>query len=252
MDIWRKTLGTTGRFIWVNSDSEAFSDEVGSHERVICDSKLFLRHVLDNTTEDYARHWIENEVSDFKRKCELEVSIDRPGIVPLCHALRDCTPDNTIFFSDMTQFAYVAKEVISMPAPNLWHHPYGFGTLGYALPAAIGAAVGKPDEPIVVIVGDYGFQYTLPELATAVELNLSLPIVLWDNGKLKEIEDSMLSAQIAPNAVISKNPNFCKLAEAYGIVFTEPENIKDFQNSIVEAFSRDGPTLIYLKSEISF
>jgi len=61
-----------------------------------------------------------------------------------------------------------------------------------------------------------------------------------------------LSAQIAPNAVISKNPNFCKLAEAYGIVFTEPENIKDFQNSIVEAFSRDGPTLIYLKSEISF
>ena len=61
--------------------------------------------------------------------------------------------------------------------------------MGYALPAAIGAAVGKPDDPIVVIVGDYGFQYTLPELATAVELNLSLPIVLWDNGKLKEIED---------------------------------------------------------------
>ena len=252
VDLWRETLGATGRFIWVNSDSEAFSDEVGLHERIICDSEIFLRHVLDDTTEDYPRHWIENEVSDFKRKCELEVSIDRPGIVPLCHALRDCTPDNTIFFSDMTQFAYVAKEVISMPAPNLWHHPYGFGTLGYALPAAIGAAVGKPDEPIVVIVGDYGFQYTLPELATAVELNLSLPIVLWDNGKLKEIEDSMLSAQIAPNAVISKNPNFCKLAEAYGIVFTEPENIKDFQNSIVEAFSRDGPTLIYLKSEISF
>ena len=139
-----------------------------------------------------------------------------------------------------------------MPAPNLWHHPYGFGTLGYALPAAIGAAVGKPDDPIVVIVGDYGFQYTLPELATAVELNLSLPIVLWDNGKLKEIEDSMLSSQIAPNAVISKNPSFSKLAEAYGIAFTEPESIKDFQSAIGEAFSRCGPTLIYIKSEIDF
>lgn len=252
VDIWRKTLGTTGRFIWVNSDSEAFSDDVGSHERVICDSELFLRHVLDNTTENISKHWIESEISDFKRKCELEVSIDRPGIVPLCHALRDCTPDNTMFFSDMTQFAYVAKEVITMPAPNLWHHPYGFGTLGYALPAAIGAAVGKPDDPIVVIVGDYGFQYTLPELATAVELNLSLPIVLWDNGKLKEIEDSMLSSQIAPNAVISKNPNFSKLAEAYGIAFTEPESIKDFQSAIGEAFSRCGPTLIHIKSEIDF
>ena len=54
-------------------------------------------------------------------------------------------------------------------------------------------------------------------MATAVELKLSLPIILWDNGKLKEIEDSMRSAQIAPNAVTAFNPDFCKLANSFGI-----------------------------------
>ena len=57
----------------------------------------------------------------------------RPGIVPICDALREALPAETMVYSDMTQFAYVAKEVWDMPAPGLWHHPTGFGTLGYAL-----------------------------------------------------------------------------------------------------------------------
>jgi len=63
-----------------------------------------------------------------------------------------------------------------MARPGHWHHPYGFGTLGYALPAAIGGAVARPEHPTLCIIGDYGFQYTMMELATAVELQLPLPI----------------------------------------------------------------------------
>ena len=95
-------------------------------------------------------------------------------------------------------------------------HPSGFGTLGYAPPAAIGGAVGRPGMATLATAGDYGFQCTVQELATAVELGLSLPILLWDNGKLGEIEDSMVRAQIAPNAVVQRNPDVLKLAEAYG------------------------------------
>jgi len=74
----------------------------------------------------------------------------------------------------MTQFAYAANEVWPMEAPDLWHHPCGFGTLGYALPAAIGGAIARAGQPTVAIAGDYGFQYTLQELMVAVELGPEL------------------------------------------------------------------------------
>jgi len=70
----------------------------------------------------------------------------------------------------MTQFAYVGKETYGLDAPGQWHHPYGFGTLGYALPAAIGAKIGLGEAPVMAIAGDYGFHYTMQELGVAVEL----------------------------------------------------------------------------------
>ena len=103
----------------------------------------------------------------------------------------------------------------------------------------------------MAIIGDYGFQYTVQELATAVELGLPLPIFLWDNGKLGEIEASMVRAQIAPNAVIQRNPDFLKLAEAYGAHATQPATLKEMQNAVCAAFGADAPTLIRVTPEIA-
>ena len=97
-----------------------------------------------------------------------------------------------------------------MDRPGHWHHPFGFGTLGYALPAAIGGAIARRGRPTLAIAGDYGFHYTMQELGVAVELGLSLPILLWDNGKLGAIESSMVGAQIAPNAVVARNPDLAQ------------------------------------------
>lgn len=137
-----------------------------------------------------------------------------------------------------------------MPRPGHWHHPYGFGTLGYATPAAIGGAVARRGKPTLAIIGDYGFHYTMQELGVAVELGLSLPILLWDNAKLKEIEDSMVRAQIAPNAVIARNPDFCKLAEAFGARAEAPTNLAEMQKAVRAAFEATGPTLIYLTPDL--
>jgi 5-guanidino-2-oxopentanoate decarboxylase len=150
----------------------------------------------------------------------------------------------------MTQFAYGAKEVWDMPRAGHWHHPCGFGTLGYALPAAIGGAVARPGLPTCAILGDYGLQYTLPELGTAVELGLSLPILVWDNGALGEIYDSMVRSQIAPNAVVARNPDFLALARAYGAAAVEPDSLPRLQAALVTAFLTAGPTLIRMTPEM--
>ena len=111
--------------------------------------------------------------------------------------------------------------------------------------------MARQGKPTMAIIGDYGFHYTMQELGVAVELGLPIPIILWDNGKLKEIEDSMVRAQIAPNAVIARNPDFCKLAAAFGAYSTAPKTLEELQKSVVQAFDADGPTLIYVTPEKS-
>ena len=90
----------------------------------------------------------------------------------------------------------------------------------------------------------------MQELGVAVELGLSLPILLWDNGKLKEIEESMVRAQIAPNAVIAQNPDFCKLAEAFGATAAAPTSLSELQRAVLGAFHATGPTLIHITPDI--
>ena len=89
-------------------------------------------------------------------------------------ALREVLPDDGIVVSDMTQIAYTGATQFTCRRPRSWFHPQGFGTLGYALPAAIGAKLAAPERAVVAVAGDAGFLFTVQELATAVELELPL------------------------------------------------------------------------------
>ncbi|MFM2355525.1 MAG: hypothetical protein RLZZ528_1261, partial [Pseudomonadota bacterium] len=214
-DIWRDHLGHACPLIRVDLDPSELADDTVADLPILGDAGAFLTQ-LAGMIAPQVSGWRAEDVAAARAAFRAEVDAERPGVLAIVEALRGMMPADAMVYSDMTQFAYVATEVWDMAAPGLWHHPFGFGTLGYALPAAIGGKVGRPDAPVVAIAGDYGFQYTVQELGTAVELGLSLPILIWDNGKLKEIEESMQRSQIAPNAVIARNPDFIALARAYG------------------------------------
>ncbi|MHA6262638.1 5-guanidino-2-oxopentanoate decarboxylase [Arenibacterium sp. CAU 1754] len=250
VDLWRSHLGNTAKLVRVDIDHGVLSAPMGQAMRFKSTSHRFFRQLSGVDDMPVCFDWTPEEVSAARARWRAQTDAERPGIVPICDALRDAVPDGTMIYSDMTQFAYVAKEVWDMDRPGHWHHPYGFGTLGYALPAAIGGAMGRPGLPTMAIAGDYGFQYSMQELGVAVELGLPIPVVLWDNGKLGEIEDSMTAAQIAPNAVIARNPDFCKLAEAFGARATAPSTLDEMQNAVRAAFGADGPTLIHVTPQI--
>ena len=144
-------------------------------------------------------------------------------------------PEDAIVYSDMTQFAYAANELIDATNPGRWHHPSGFGALGYALPAAIGGKIGRPDAKVIAVAGDYGFQFTMQELGVAAELGLSLPVLLWDNEGLKEIEDSMAREDIPTDALSCRNPDFAMLAGAYGIDAIKPGALSELPAAIESA-----------------
>src|SRR5579859_7540707 len=96
-------------------------------------------------------------------------------------AIRSALPADGMVFSDMTQIAYTGCTYFRCEAPRSWCHPNGFGTLGYAMPAAIGAKLARPERPVVALAGDGGFLFTVQDLGTAVEQRLALPIILWNN-----------------------------------------------------------------------
>ena len=251
VDLWRDTLGHSCPTWRIDLDPEVLAQTSGPADTVVrCSSAAFFAAMDAALTDELTSDWTAKEVAAQRKLWRSELEAERPGILPVADALRAALPEGTMIYSDMTQFAYAAKEVWDMDRPGHWHHPTGFGTLGYATPAAIGGAVARKGLPTMAIIGDYGFHYTCQELGVAVELGLSLPIILWDNGKLKEIEESMVSAQIAPNAVVAQNPDFVKLAEAFGAHAVAPQSLAAMQEAVRAAFDADGPTLIYVTPEI--
>jgi 5-guanidino-2-oxopentanoate decarboxylase len=157
-------------------------------------------------------------------------------------------PANAFISSDMTQLAYTGNYAFASNATRSWLHPTGYGTLGYGLPAGIGAKFGAPERPGLVLVGDGGFLYTAQELATAVEeLDSPLVVLLWNNDALGQIRDDMLNLDIEPIGVLPRNPDFAALARAFGCTVSEPQNLDELQTDLRNGFKRNGVTLIELK-----
>ncbi|MBT8458464.1 MAG: acetolactate synthase isozyme1 large subunit, partial [Boseongicola sp.] len=249
-DRWRPNLGAKAPIVRVDIDPEMLSQSKNQDFAIRADADLFLCGLnVELVNSNLSSAWDEHALSHTRARWTQDVTNARPGIVTVCDALRAALPEKLRIYSDMTQFAYAAKEVWDMDTPGLWHHPVGFGTLGYALPAAIGGAVSG--GPTLAIAGDYGFQYTIQELGTAAELDLSLPILVWDNEALGEIRDNMVEAQIAPNAVHAVNPKWEHLAAAYGCAYAAPKTTDALCQATLNALNAGRPTLIVATPEIS-
>ncbi|MDR6925633.1 5-guanidino-2-oxopentanoate decarboxylase [Pseudomonas sp. BE134] len=157
-------------------------------------------------------------------------------------------PEDAFISTDMTQLAYTGNYAFHSLAPRSWLHPTGYGTLGYGLPAGIGAKFGAPQRPGLVLVGDGGFLYTAQELATAVEeLDSPLVVLLWNNDALGQIRDDMLGLDIEPIGVLPRNPDFAALGRAFGCTVNQPQSLAELQTDLRHGFKRNGVTLIELK-----
>ena len=119
--------------------------------------------------------------------------------------------------------------------------------MGYGFPAAIGAQFGRPSELVVAIVGDGGFQMTLCELATAAVNKQPVKVVVVDNKYLGMVRQwqSMFFDNRLSGVDLAGNPDFVKLAEAYGIKGFHIDNVKDCAKVLAEAMAHPGPALIH-------
>jgi 5-guanidino-2-oxopentanoate decarboxylase len=159
-------------------------------------------------------------------------------------AIKAALPWDAVLFTDMTQIAYLGNYVFPVEGPGQWFHPSGYGTLGFALPAALGAKLAAPARAVVALAGDFGVQFTVNELVTAVEAGLSLPLLVWNNGALGQIRDDMIASGIPPTAVVARTPDFVALAKACGARGVRTATGAALTEALRGALLAAGPTLI--------
>jgi 5-guanidino-2-oxopentanoate decarboxylase len=251
-DIWLDgPLPMDGRLIRIDIDPATLVRDYDVDVAMEADAKLAVAALAERVSP-------AKGFKDSNAIAELRAA-ERDGLTPLeqkhvrvLDSLRNAIPDDGVIYTDMTQLAYTGYAFYRSALPRTWHFPAGFGTLGYALPAAIGGKIASPETPVAVIVGDGGFQFTIQELGTAVENKLPLAIILWNNDSLAQIRDGMIVRDIPTIGVNQHNPDFVKLAEAYGCRTAEPESFEELEAAVKTAFDAGGPTVIHLRENAPF
>lgn len=172
-----------------------------------------------------------------------------------------CKPQRAIeYIGEITQGkAYVATDVGQHQMWVAQFYPFqtygqlitsgGLGTMGFGIPAAIGAKFAKPNETVVAFVGDGGFQMTNQEMALLNEFNLNIKIVLINNGTLgmvKQWQDKFFNQRFS-HSVFNDQPDFMKMSEAYGVKGFLIDDPKCLEAQIDAAFLHNGPALIEIR-----
>ncbi|MFJ3983028.1 thiamine pyrophosphate-binding protein [Streptomyces fungicidicus] len=160
-------------------------------------------------------------------------------------AVRRALPTGSPSFWDMTILAYWAWSAFDAMGPNHLHSAQGAGGLGYAFPAALGAAVADPTHPVLAVSGDGGAPYSVAELATARQYGLDVTWLIVDDGGYGILREYMTDAFGEPTATELTGPDFVALAESFGVpgLRTTPETL---ERDLAEALSTPGPAVVVL------
>ena len=165
----------------------------------------------------------------------------------LFSVLEKVAPADTIWSGDACQLVYTGAFSLPVQNPRHWFYPAGYCALGNALPNAIGAKFARPQDTVAVLAGDGGFMFTMPELMTAAQAGMNLPVIIWENAGLKQIQDDMDECGITRVGVEGINPDFVALAKACRCNGIAPASESEFHDAFEFALRADRPTLIVVR-----
>ncbi|HEX2527386.1 MAG TPA: 5-guanidino-2-oxopentanoate decarboxylase [Geminicoccus sp.] len=241
-DHWAGKLDIPGKIIRVDLDPDQLDRDYPAAIAMMADAAAVLPALT--AALPAGRPWHTRRVAHIRKTHQDALKPIERKHAKVLTALREALPAEGMVFSDMTMIAYTGNMLFRTDHPRTWFHPAGFGTLGYALPAAIGAKLACPDRPVVALIGDGGIQFTLAELGTAREENLPLAVLLWNNRSLGQIALGMRQRNIQELAVHPFTPNFADIARAYDCRHIQPASTDELRDALAQAATATGPTII--------
>jgi acetolactate synthase-1/2/3 large subunit len=245
------TFAPFAKIIHVDVDPTSISKNIKVDVPIVGDSKEILSQILALLVEKKVKKaerkkWLL-EIEHWKSKHSLDYNMSdtiKPQFV--VEKIYELTKGRCIVSTEVGQNQMWAAQYFSFDKPRKWLTSGGLGTMGYGLPAAIGAQVAAPKETVIDIAGDGSIQMNIQELATAVQYNLPVKIAILNNhclGMVRQWQQLFYNKRYS-QSTFERHPDFVKLAEAYGAVGLRARKPDEVEDVIRKALSVDRPVIM--------
>jgi acetolactate synthase-1/2/3 large subunit len=233
--------------VHVDIDPAEIGKNVETKVPVVGDAREVIDLLIDLVDEkqhDEWTAWIESQ-RNYVLEAALEDRPETPEPYTIIKAISEASNGEAIYSTDVGQHQMWAAQHLGLDYPNRWLSSGGLGTMGYGLPAAIGAKIGCPDKEVWAICGDGGFQMSLNELATCTQEGIDVKIAVLNNGYLGMVRQWQDLFQGKNYSEVKINgPDFVKLAEAYGVTGIRVETDAELMPAIQKARETPGTVVV--------
>ncbi|HZS05776.1 MAG TPA: biosynthetic-type acetolactate synthase large subunit [Blastocatellia bacterium] len=246
------------KIIHVDIDPSNISKNVKADIPLVGDARLVTQQLLaelqtqlgaGETVADKSE-W-HRQIADWKEQHPFWYHHDDEVIKPqyVIRELHRITRGRAVVSADVGQHQMWTAQLYGFDSPRNWLNSGGLGAMGYGFPAAMGAAVARPDDLCVAVVGDGGFQMTLMELATIRAYNIPVKILIINNGYLGMVRQwqEQFYAHTYSQSDLEVSPDFVKLAQAYDVPAFRAEKPNEVTPTLEKALNTPGPVLIDMR-----
>jgi len=239
------------QMIRIDADATQLTRTVVANVGIEADAKLALADLAERIGKhNRKRASRREEVATIKGILTDTLNAVQPQ-AGLGLAIRHAVPDDAILVDESTQVGYWGRNGIPVYEPRSYVSSGYQGTLGYGFPTALGAKVGNPDRKVVSFSGDGGFMFNVQELATAVQHNIGVAIVVFDDGAFGNVRriqrESFGGRTIASDL---KNPSFTELGKTFGMPSVQADGADALEGALKEAMTEQGPVMIHVPVDV--
>lgn len=240
-----KKYAKQARIIHIEIDKAEINKNVMVDLEIHNDAREVLNALIPLINKSSHEQWIREfricDKTEWERVIKAETFPEKGDIRmgEVVNMVSELTKGNAIIVTDVGQNQMSAARYYKFTEPNSLVTSGGMGTMGFGLPAAVGAKTGRPDKEVIVFLGDGGFQMTMQELGTIMHYNIPVKIILLNNsflGMVRQWQDMFFSRRYASTELV--NPDFVMIASGYGIPakkVVKRDELKDALKGLLEA-----------------
>ncbi|WP_350346923.1 thiamine pyrophosphate-dependent enzyme [Agromyces sp. G08B096] len=243
-ELWAPALEARGRVVRVDVSAAQLHKNLEATVGIVGDTSAVVAALLEQLPGPTAPR---PDLTGLRAAIAAEIASIAPDTVALAETIAEALPEHAVVAGDSSQIIYLAlANVLRASRPHSLLYTPTYATLGYGLPAAIGARVAQTERPVVAVLGDGALMFCVNELATAVEQRLDLTIVCVDNGGYAEIKQNELDRGIAPIGVDLIQPDWAALADAFGATGRRAARVDEVAPAIRAAVAGGGVQLVHI------